>query len=122
MRWTPCGLAAGAVLQCAPNGVCPKCGTVAKHRQCLGGVPRRQYCNAERGNAVPENRRSPMAFEDRYGLPLSTSSEAAAEAYRGGLDLMLSAWSGAASAVDTAIKGHRGTAPRASKAVWKSWR
>ena len=45
-----------------------------------------------------------MAFEDRYGLPLSTSSEAAAEAYRGGLDLMLSAWSGAASAMDRAIE------------------
>jgi hypothetical protein len=45
-----------------------------------------------------------MAFEDRYGLPLSTSSEAAAEAYRGGIDLMLSAWSGAASAMDRAIE------------------
>jgi hypothetical protein len=48
-----------------------------------------------------------MAFEDRYGLPLSTSSEAAAEAYRGGLDLMLSAWPGAASAMDRAIEADR---------------
>ena len=45
-----------------------------------------------------------MAFEDRYGLPLSTASEAAAEAYRGGIDLMLSAWPGAALALDRAIE------------------
>jgi hypothetical protein len=29
-------------------------------------------------------------FQDRYGLALSTSSEAAAAAYRDGIDLMLS--------------------------------
>jgi hypothetical protein len=29
--------------------------------------------------------------EDRYGLPLSTSSAEAAEAYRDGIDLMLAA-------------------------------
>jgi Tfp pilus assembly protein PilF len=45
-----------------------------------------------------------MAFEDRYGLPMSTSSEAAAQAYRHGIDLMLSAWPGAALAMDLAIE------------------
>ena len=44
-----------------------------------------------------------MAFEDRYGLPISTSSPAAAEAYREGVDLMLSAWPGAERAFDRAI-------------------
>jgi tetratricopeptide (TPR) repeat protein len=41
--------------------------------------------------------------QDRYGLPLSTSSPEAAEAYRDGIDLMLSAWPGAAEAVDRAL-------------------
>jgi len=41
--------------------------------------------------------------EDRYGLPLSTSSPEAAEAYRDGIDLMLSAWPGAAEAFDRAL-------------------
>jgi hypothetical protein len=41
-------------------------------------------------------------FQDRYGLALSTSSEAAA-AYRDGIDLMLSAWPGAEEAFDAAI-------------------
>src|SRR3984885_14728748 len=45
-----------------------------------------------------------MAFEDRYGLPMSTSSETAAQAYRHGIDLMLSAWPGAAPAMDLAIE------------------
>ena len=45
-----------------------------------------------------------MAFEDRYGLPISASSEAAADAYRGGMDLMLSAWPGASRALDQAIE------------------
>jgi hypothetical protein len=45
-----------------------------------------------------------MAFEDRYGLPVSTSSAAAAEAYRDGVDLLLSAWPGVAEALDLAIK------------------
>ena len=40
-----------------------------------------------------------MACHDRYGLPLSTSSEAAAAAYREGVDLMFSAWPGAAEAL-----------------------
>jgi hypothetical protein len=40
-------------------------------------------------------------LQDRYGLALSTSSEAAA--YRDGIDLMLSAWPGAAEAFDAAI-------------------
>ena len=44
-----------------------------------------------------------MPIEDRYGLPLSTSSEAAAAAYREGIDLMLSAWPGAAEALERAI-------------------
>lgn len=44
-----------------------------------------------------------MACHDRYGLPLSTSSETAAAAYRRGVDLMLSAWPGAAEAFDEAI-------------------
>ncbi|HEY7842235.1 MAG TPA: tetratricopeptide repeat protein [Bradyrhizobium sp.] len=39
--------------------------------------------------------------EDRYGLPLSTSSSAAA--YRDGIDRMLSAWPGAAEGFDSAI-------------------
>jgi hypothetical protein len=31
-------------------------------------------------------------LQDRYGLALSTSSEAAAAAYREGIDLMLATW------------------------------
>jgi hypothetical protein len=45
-----------------------------------------------------------MSFEDRYGLPLSTSSAVAADAYRSGIDRMLSAWPGAAQALDDAIE------------------
>lgn len=41
--------------------------------------------------------------EDRYGLPLSTTSSDAAEAYRAGVDRMLSAWTGAAEAFERAI-------------------
>jgi Tfp pilus assembly protein PilF len=41
--------------------------------------------------------------QDRYGLPLTTDSSAAAEAYRDGVDLMLSAWPGAAEAFARAI-------------------
>jgi Tfp pilus assembly protein PilF len=41
--------------------------------------------------------------EDRYGLPLSTRSSEAASAYRDGIDLMLSAWSGAAEAFERAV-------------------
>ncbi|HKV00175.1 MAG TPA: tetratricopeptide repeat protein [Vineibacter sp.] len=44
-----------------------------------------------------------MGCLDRYGLPLSTSSEPAAAAYRQGIDLMLAAWPGAAQALDGAI-------------------
>lgn len=44
-----------------------------------------------------------MSCHDRYGLPLSTSSEAAAAAYREGIDLMLSAWPGAAETFENAI-------------------
>ena len=42
-------------------------------------------------------------LQDRYGLGLSTSSEVAAATYRDGIDLMLSAWPGAAEAFDAAI-------------------
>lgn len=41
--------------------------------------------------------------EDRYGLPLSTSSPEAAQAYRDGHDLLLSSWPGAADAFERAI-------------------
>lgn len=44
-----------------------------------------------------------MVHQDRYGLPLSTTSDVAASAYRDGMDLMLSAWPGAAEAFDQAI-------------------
>ncbi|WP_419709720.1 tetratricopeptide repeat protein [Pseudomonas sp. NFX224] len=44
-----------------------------------------------------------MACLDRYSLPLSTSSDAAAEHYRGGVDLLLSLWPGAAEALEDAI-------------------
>jgi len=44
-----------------------------------------------------------MAFEDRYGLPLSTTSDQAASAYREGVDLMLSGWTGMAEALERAI-------------------
>lgn len=44
-----------------------------------------------------------MARHDRYGLPLSTTSDAAAAAYREGVDLMLAAWPAAAEALDRAI-------------------
>ncbi len=40
---------------------------------------------------------------DRYGLQLSTSSDAAAAKYRCGIDLMLSAWPGAAVCFEEAI-------------------
>jgi len=44
-----------------------------------------------------------MNLEDRYGLKMSTISAAAASAYCDGVDLMLSAWTGAAEAFDRAI-------------------
>jgi hypothetical protein len=44
-----------------------------------------------------------MSYEDRYGLTLSTTSSEAAAAYRDGIDLLLSAWTGAAEAFDRAI-------------------
>ena len=46
---------------------------------------------------------SVAAHEDRYGLPLSTTSADAAAAYRDGVDLMLSAWPGAEEAFERAI-------------------
>lgn len=44
-----------------------------------------------------------MAQPDTYGLPLSTESDEAAALYREGVTLMLSAWPGAAEALDAAI-------------------
>src|SRR3954447_19328676 len=41
--------------------------------------------------------------QDRYDLPLTTSSERAAAHYRDGMDCMLSAWHGAEDAFDRAI-------------------
>ena len=41
--------------------------------------------------------------EDQRGLPITTSSADAAEAYRAGLDLMLAAWPGALDAFDRAL-------------------
>jgi hypothetical protein len=43
-----------------------------------------------------------MSHQDRYGLTLSTTSAEAAQAYRDGIDLLLSAWTGAAEAFDRA--------------------
>jgi hypothetical protein len=44
-----------------------------------------------------------MTRLDSRGLPLSTMSDRAAERYREGVDLLLSAWPGAAEALDEAI-------------------
>lgn len=44
-----------------------------------------------------------MARQDRYGLPLSTASDAAAGAYREGVDLMLAGWTGTAQMLEQAI-------------------
>ncbi|EJN13565.1 hypothetical protein PMI42_03138 [Bradyrhizobium sp. YR681] len=44
-----------------------------------------------------------MAHEDRYGLSLSTASDAAASAYREGVDLMLAGWTGTAEMLERAI-------------------
>ena len=44
-----------------------------------------------------------MAYEDRYSLPLSTSSHEAASAYREGIDLMLAGWTGTAEMLERAI-------------------
>jgi tetratricopeptide (TPR) repeat protein len=45
-----------------------------------------------------------MAFEDLYGLPVSTPSDTAARAYRRGIELMLSAWPGGSEALELAIE------------------
>jgi Tfp pilus assembly protein PilF len=45
-----------------------------------------------------------MAFEDLYGLPISTASDSAARAYRQGIELMLSGWPGAAESLELAIE------------------
>ncbi|TCZ58631.1 tetratricopeptide repeat protein [Roseicella aquatilis] len=44
-----------------------------------------------------------MARLDRLGLPLSTTSDLAAGRYREGVDLLLSAWPGAAEALEQAV-------------------
>lgn len=44
-----------------------------------------------------------MVLEDRYGLPLSTSSPEAASAYRDGVDLLLAGWTGTAETLERAI-------------------
>ncbi|MHB2080381.1 tetratricopeptide repeat protein [Pseudomonas asiatica] len=44
-----------------------------------------------------------MAYRDRYSLPLSTQSEAAAKRYQEGLDLLLSLWPSAAEVLEEAI-------------------
>jgi len=44
-----------------------------------------------------------MAHLDRRGLPISTTSDLAAERYREGVNLLLSAWPGATEALDEAI-------------------
>lgn len=44
-----------------------------------------------------------MAHQDRYSLPLSTESDAAAGAYREGVDLMLAGWTGTVEALERAI-------------------
>jgi hypothetical protein len=51
-----------------------------------------------------------MAEQDRYGLSLSTDSCEAAEAYRDGIDLLLSAWPGAAEAFERSIAADPGFA------------
>lgn len=51
-----------------------------------------------------------MANSDRYGLPVSTRSQTAAAHYREGVDLLLSAWTGAAEAFDLAIAADPGFA------------
>ena len=44
-----------------------------------------------------------MSRFDRYSLPLSTTSDLAAERYQAGVDLLLSLWPGAAETLDAAI-------------------
>lgn len=44
-----------------------------------------------------------MPHQDRYGLALSTASDEAAAAYREGIDLMLSGWTGATEAFERAL-------------------
>ena len=48
--------------------------------------------------------------EDRYGLAITTASDAAAAAYREALDLLLSAWPGALDGFDRAIAADPGFA------------
>jgi hypothetical protein len=45
-----------------------------------------------------------MALEDLYGLAISTPSDTAADAYRRGIELMLSAWPGGSQALELAIE------------------
>jgi hypothetical protein len=51
-----------------------------------------------------------MSFEDRYGLPLTTASAGAAEAYVDGVDRLLSAQPGADRSLERAIEADAGFA------------
>src|SRR3954463_1935573 len=63
----------------------------------------RRPCQKAPGSPVRLSGRIQMAFDDLYGLPVSTGSETAALAYRKGIELMLSAWPGASEAFERAI-------------------
>jgi hypothetical protein len=52
--------------------------------------------------ARSQNEKPAMTQLDSRGLPLSTTSDLAAERYRAGVDLLLSAWPGAAEALGEA--------------------
>ena len=61
---------------------------------------------SDRGTAGADGRLShERTHEDRYGLPLSTASSEAAAAYRDGVDLMLSAWTGRGGGVRARDRG-----------------
>lgn len=53
--------------------------------------------------APSQNETPAMIHQDSRGLPLSTTSDLAAERYRAGVDLLLSAWPGAAEALEEAV-------------------
>lgn len=52
-----------------------------------------------------------MARTDRRGLPLSTTSDPAAEHYREGVDRLLSAWPGAVEGLQYWGRLHRRPSP-----------
>src|SRR5262249_43443996 len=57
-----------------------------------------------------QNEEPAMARLDRRGLSLSTNSDLAAERYRDGVDLLLSAWPGAAELLEEAVAADPGFA------------